>query len=97
MKNIESYLEIIIITVSLVGWRLNVEIVSEINPYEVSIISDDCSEALDAGGIVVRVARREEFFGDRIAVGKVLAILLLQLWWHGLDCWGRGLHHGQDR
>ena len=97
MKNIESYLEIIIITVSLVGWRLNVEIVSEINPHKVSIISDDCSEALDTRGIVVRVAGREEFFGDRIAVGKVLAILLLQLWWHGLDCWGRGLHRGQDR
>ena len=72
------YLEIVIITVALISWRLNVEIVPKVHPHKVPIICTDCPKALDPRRVVSGEARREELFGHWVSVGKVLAEFLLE-------------------
>ena len=73
-----SYLEIVIITVALISWRLNVEIVPKVHPHKVPIICTDCPKALDPRRVVSGEARREELLGHWVSVGKVLAEFLLE-------------------
>lgn len=44
----------------------------------------------------MRVAGREELLGQGVAVGEVLAVLLLQLRGHGLDCRGGRLNQADQ-
>ena len=86
------YLEIVIITVALISWRLNVEIVPKVHPHKVPIICTDCPKALDPRRVVSGEARREELFGHWVSVGKVLAEFFLKL---GRHCLGEGLKIGK--
>ena len=80
---LRPYLEIIIITVSLVSGRLNVEIVPKVHPDKISIICTNCSKALDPRRIISGEARREELLGHWVSICEVLAIFLLEERIHG--------------
>ena len=85
-----THLQVIIITVSLISRRLNVEIVPKVHPHKISIVCTNSPKALYPWWIIPREAWREELFGHWIAIGKVLAVFLLYLWRHCLHCRGGG-------
>ena len=91
-----THLKVIIITVSFIGWRLNVKIVPKVHPHKVPIICTNCSKALDPWGIIPREAWRKELLGHWVSIGKVLAVFFLYLGRHCLYSWGGSLRQVKE-
>jgi len=67
--------QIVIVTIALIGRRLNPERIPEIDPHEVPEIRRDRSEAGDVRRVVLRVHRAVELQGTGIAVGEIFTVL----------------------